>query len=120
MAILITFLIVFALIITFCIILTKETNGNSLLVVFVFVMISWCMLENKTTDTADPVAIDKTKLSIMFDSDIAIIRYDGYNYTYDKVSQYNAIKDSTFSFMRIQEFDVFGKDNGSTYALKLK
>ena len=119
MAMLITLSIVFLLVIIICIILTRETNGDSLIVAFVCALIIWAMVENKTTDIADPVAIDKSELSVMIDNEVAIIRYNGKNYTYDNVSQYRAIKDSSFSFMRIQEFDVLGKDNGSTYELKL-
>jgi hypothetical protein len=119
MAMLIGLLIFFGLVIVICIFLTSETNGDSLIVAVVCGLICWAMLENKTTRTADPVAIDRTELSVMVDNEVAIIRYNGTNYTYDNVSEYRAIKDSTFSLMRIQEFDVFGKDNGSTYELRI-
>jgi len=119
MAMLIGLLIFFGLVIVICIFLTSETNGDSLMVALACGLICWAMLENKTTRTADPVAIDRTELSVMIDNEVAIIRYNGTNYTYDNVSEYRAIKDSTFSFMRIQEFDVFGKDNDSTYELRI-
>jgi len=116
---LITLTIVFSLVIIICISLAKETGGDSIIVACICGVIIWLMLENVTTKIADPVEIPLSELSIMIDDEVAIIRYNDKNRTYDNVSEYKAIRDTSFKFMRIQEFDVFGEDNGSTYKLKI-
>lgn len=120
MGILITALILLTIVMILFIAALKESEGGSLIGVVVCLGIIFLITSEKTTSYDKPIEIPKSKISIMVDDEVAIIRYGDVMETYDNVKEYKAIKDSTFKFMETKERNVFGTYNGSTYELKIK
>ena len=119
MGFLITALILLTIALIACIISIKE-EGNYIIGVLICIISGAVLINNVTTSCDKPVKIPMSKISILIDDEIAIIRYGDVIETYDNVKEYKAIRDSSFKFMETRERNVFGVYNGSTYKLIIK
>lgn len=120
MGILITVLFFATILFVICLFIYDDTDGDSLFIQIACVGVSILVINCKTTSYDKPIEVPKSKISIMVDDEVAIIRYGDVMETYDNVKKYKAIKDSSFKFMETKERNVFGEDNGSTYELIIK
>jgi len=119
MALLIFFSILLFCLIVLGVILSVETEGVSIIWSCIACLLLWALVENKSTDYDKPIVIPIENLSILIDSEVAIIRHETYHKIFKSASDYNAIKDSSFTFTKSNEYDVFGEDNGCTYNFEI-
>jgi hypothetical protein len=120
MGVLITVIILLTIGIVIGIAALKESEGGSILLIIVCLALGALISSEKTTSYDKPIEIPMSKISIMVDDEVAILRYGDVMETYDNVKEYKAIKDSSFKFIKTKERNVFGEDNGSTYELIIK
>lgn len=83
-------------------------------------LVIWGFIENKTYDVSKPLPIQPTKVSIMKDKEVAIIRYKDFQKTFESKKEYDAISDSSFVLEETVEYNIQGEENGRTYNLVVK
>lgn len=120
MGILITALIILLIISIISIASIDYSDGDSLWLLAICLFIGWMMVINKTTSYDEPVEVSMSKISILIDDEVAIIRYSGDMKTYESVREYQAIKDSSFVLMKTNERNVLGNHVGDTWELIVK
>jgi hypothetical protein len=119
----------FVLIIIFCFLLILIAigvigwNGDSesgRIFILLMCLVIWLLTEHYTVRYGKPTAISHSKLSVMVDNEMAIVRHGNDVYQYTEVWEYNAIKNGDFDIMETKAYDVLGEYNGSTFELVTK
>lgn len=98
----------------------REDAGSVFFVGSIFGLILWMFIELKTYHEVHTKDLKPSEVSILSDKEIAIIRYQGFQKTYDKKKEYDAIMDSSFVLSQTTEYDILGEENDFTYELKIK
>ncbi len=93
------------------------SDAIGIVVIFFGATLMYFTITGKTVKTSDPIEIRQSVLSILIDDNVAIIRYDGTNHTYNSVRDYTAIKNNNFKFMTVKEYNILNNEIDATYKL---
>ena len=98
----------------------NENAGGLFIATCACGLVIWAFIENKTYNISKPTPIPLTKVSIMKDKEVAILRYRDFQKNFESKKEYDAISDSSFVLEETVEYNIQGEENGKTYNLVVK
>jgi len=111
-------LVALVLLITGIISVNEYDSSGFWLIIFA-IIIALLSVTEKTTKIGEPLLIDHNKISVMYDENVVIIRYDGNTFEYTDVKKYKAIKKGKFKLFVIKEYNILGNLKSRRFELKL-